>query len=276
MKILKHALAAGLVFCAGASAFMNENGVIPGLFQVEANFDYVSYRNAYSDGDHASLGKDASQMNLMPTVRFRPLDGLEFSFGYPVRNDDDFKNATGFWGPILGIKYGSPSSAGFFDLVFPSGSKKLLGNGDNPQPVLVFGFTDVFGGRSSFDVRLHSWYWLDLNENSADKMLFLIRPEFSTGAVRIGIGLPIEFYFGSDSHGWIDNAPGHVRAQGLTADDDDLGYAGDISIEPKVLIKLGKLELEPGFSVPIAKFSNKEAVLYYGYTISMAARVNLF
>ncbi|MFA6623617.1 MAG: hypothetical protein WCS54_05845, partial [Fibrobacteraceae bacterium] len=72
------------------------------------------------------------------------------------------------------------------------------------------------------------------------------------------------------------NAPGHVRAQGLTADDNDLGYAGDISIEPKVLIKLGKLELEPGFSVPIAKFSNKEAVLYYGYTISMAARVNLF
>lgn len=261
MNTLKHTLAAGLLLCAGASAFMNENGVIPGLFQVEANFDYVSYQNAYSDGEKATLNKDGSQLNLMPTVRLRPVDGLEFSFSYPVREDDDIKDATGFWGPILGIKYGSPSSAGFFNLVFPSGSKKLLGNGDNPQPVLVFGFTDVFGGRSSFDVRLHSWYWLDLNENSADKMLFLIRPEFSTGIVRIGIGLPIEFYFGSDSNGWIDNAPGHIRSFGSTTDDSDLGYAGDISIEPKVLIKLGMLELEPGFSVPIAKFSNKEAVL---------------
>ena len=119
-------------------------------------------------------------MNLMPigcaSVRWTALN----FFGYPSANDDDFKTRL-VWGPILGIKYGNRIPRAFRPRV-PFRFQKLLGNGDSPQPVLVFGFTDVFGGGGLADVRLHfTWYWLDKNENSADKMLFPIRPEFSTG-----------------------------------------------------------------------------------------------
>ncbi|MCK9182152.1 MAG: hypothetical protein M0P13_04635 [Fibrobacteraceae bacterium] len=261
-----------LSFCTSLFAMMNEYGVISSNLEVELSGYGVFYRNYYSNGHKSSLSDSAedSQLNLMPTIRVRPVRGLEFNFSYPIR-DDGLKNSTGFWGPILGFKYGSPSSAGFFNLVFPAGAKNLLGNGESPEPALIFGGTKFFGGESKFGIRIHSWYFWDFNEHSADELYFLVRPEFNFGQIRVGVGFPFELYL-ANSTSWIDNTPGHVRALGGSDDDDEFGYAMNISIEPKVTIDLGALSVEPYFSFPLWRYTNKSALLYTGYTLGVAAR----
>jgi hypothetical protein len=269
-----------IISCLVASAFgfgmINEYGMIPQKLQLDLDGNSVFYRNMHADGDDYSLESDSreSQWNLMPAVRFQIVNGLELSLMYPIR-DDGLKNSTGFWGPVFGIKYGSVNSVGFFDIVFPSGAKDLLGNGEELEPALVFGGTSFYGGAgSAFGVRIHSWYFWDFNEYSADKLYFLIRPEYDLGNVRIGLGFPMEFCFGNDGD-WIDNTPGHVRGAGET-EDGEIGYAGAISIEPKLTFHLNALEIEPSFSIPLWKFSGKNAVLLYGFTMGVSTRLNLF
>lgn len=269
-KILACAIVA--LSCSSAFAMMNEYGVISSMFQVELTAYGSFYRSAYHDGDDYDISDETSQLNLLPTIRFRPVRGLEFSFTYPIR-DDGMKDVTGVWGPILGLKYGSQSSAGFIDFVFPAGSKKLLGNGENPSPALVFGGTNFYGNWESFGVRLHSWYFWDFNKRSADELYLLIRPEFNFGMIRVGLGFPFEFQFGSDNT-WISNAPGNVRAEGYgSKDGDEFGYTMSFSIEPKVTIDLGKISVEPYFSIPIWEYTNDAAVLYDGWTLGCAARL---
>ena len=116
------AIALFAVLSSSAYAMMNEYGVISKTFQVDLNAYGVFYRSVFHDDNDADLSDDAeeSQLNLMPTIRVSPARGIEFSFSYPIR-DDGMKSVTGVWGPILGFKYGSPSSAGFIDFVFPAG-----------------------------------------------------------------------------------------------------------------------------------------------------------
>ncbi len=260
-----------LVVSVAASAWagFNEYGVIRSTFAVELDAYGAFYRTAYYDGDNASLDDEESQLNLLPTIRIRPVRGLEFSFTYPVR-DDGMKDATGVWGPILGFKYGSPSSAGFVSFVFPAGSKKLLGNGDKPSPALIFGGSSLYGNPESFGVRLHSWYFWDFNDYSGDELYFLVRPEFDFGMIRVGLGFPFEFLFGSDD-AWISNAPGNVRAVGYSSD-GDFGYTMSISIEPKVTIRLGTFDVEPYFSIPLWEYTNESAVLVDGFTLGASVR----
>lgn len=257
---------------SSAFALMNEYGVIRSTFQLELSAYGAFYRTGFHDGDDYSLSEKESQLNLMPTIRVRPVRGLEFNFTYPIR-DDGLKNATGVWGPILGLKYGSPSSAGFLEFVFPSGSKKLLGNGDSPAPALVFGGTSLYGNPESFGVRLHSWYFWDFNDYSADELYFLVRPEFDFGMLRVGIGFPFEFLFGNDTY-WGSNTPGNVRATGY-GDEDDFGYTMSISIEPKVTVRLGKFDVEPYFSIPLWEYTNSSALLIDGFTMGCAARFRI-
>lgn len=258
------------LLCPSAYSMWNEYGVIPSTFEVELSAYGAFYRSAYHDGDDASLSDKESQLNLIPTIRVRPVKGLEFNFSYPIR-DDGLKNSTGTWGPMLGLKYGGPSSAGFLEFVFPAGDKKLLGNGENPSPALVFGGTNFYGSWESFGVRLHSWYFWDFNKYSADELYFLVRPEFNFGMIRLGLGFPFEFLFGSDD-AWVSNTPGNVRAVGYT-DEDEFGYTMTISIEPKVTINLGKFDVEPYFSIPLWEYTNDAAVLLDGFTLGCAMRV---
>lgn len=254
---------------SSAYSMWNEFGVIPSTFEVELNAYGAFYRSIYHDGDDHSLSDKESQLNLVPTVRIRPVKGLEFNFSYPVR-DDGLKNSTGTWGPMLGLKYGGASSAGFLEFVFPAGDKKLLGNGENPSPALVFGGTNFYGSWESFGVRLHSWYFWDFNKYSADELYFLVRPEFNFGMIRLGLGFPFEFQFGSDA-AWVSNTPGNVRAIGYT-DDDEFGYTMTISIEPKVTVAIGKFDVEPYFSIPLWEYTNDAALLFDGFTLGCALR----
>lgn len=256
-----------LMYASGYSMW-NEDGVISSTFAVELNVKGAFYRSFYYDGDNSSLSDDKSQLNLIPTIRIRPVSGLEFNFSYPFR-DDDYKNSTGVWGPMLGIKYGGPSSAGFLEFVFPAGDKDLLGNGETPRPALVFGGSSFYGNRESFGVRLHYWYFWDFNKHSADEVYFLVRPEFDFGMIRLGVGFPFEFQFANSSR-WVSNTPGNVRAAGI---DDDFGYTMAISIEPKVTVDLGRFDVEPYFSIPLWEYTDENAALYDGFTLGCAFRV---
>ena len=258
------------LLCPSAYSMWNENGVIPSTFEVELSAYGAFYRSAYHDGDDASLSDKESQLNLVPTIRVRPVKGLEFNFSYPLR-DDGLKNSTGTWGPMLGLKYGGPSSAGFLEFVFPAGDKKLLGNGENPSPALVFGGTNFYGSWELVCVRPPSGDFWDFNKYSADELYFLVRPEFNFGMIRLGLGFPFEFLFGSDD-AWVSNTPGNVRAVGYT-DEDEFGYTMTISIEPKVTINLGKFDVEPYFSIPLWEYTNDAAVLLDGFTLGCAMRV---
>ena len=82
-----------LLACPSAFSMWNEYGVIPSTFEVELNAYGAFYRSAYHDGDDRSLSDKESQLNLVPTVRIRPVKGLEFNFSYPIR-DDGLKNST--------------------------------------------------------------------------------------------------------------------------------------------------------------------------------------
>ena len=259
-----------LAFSALGLAWNNEFGVIPKTFQVQLSGNTVLYSNLYHDGDKASLDETYLQLNLIPTIRVSPVRGIEFNFSYPFRSDEDMKDATGFWGPILGIKYGSPSSAGFLNFVFPAGSKNLLGNGENPSPALIFGGTSFYGNWESFGIRLHSWYFWDFNEHSADELLFLIRPELNLGLIQIGLGFPFEWIFGNSS-AWISNTPGTVRAIG---GGEDFEYVMVFSIQPKAVIDLGKIKVEPYFSIPLWKYTSKHAFMYYSFTRGVDAKLN--
>lgn len=270
-KLLKSYLVLALL-SVNAFAFINEQGVINGLLQVDISAKYGHYSSFYSDGETGDI-KSSMQFDLYPVIRLRPVQGFEFSLGLPLREDDDMKEATGIWGPILGIKYGHQNSAGFFDIILPYGAKDILGLNKEPQPVLILGGTSVYGSES-FAVRLHTYYWWDFNDYSADQFFFLVRPEFTLAGFRFGLGFPIEFYFGSD-YTWISSAPGVVRASGHSAN-ESLGYSGAISIAPSVLVPIGMFEVEPTFSIPIAKFSNSPANIMYGFTIGCTVRINLF
>ena len=266
------AIALFAVLSSSAYAMMNEYGVISKTFQVDLNAYGVFYRSVFHDDNDADLSDDAeeSQLNLMPTIRVSPARGIEFSFSYPIR-DDGMKSVTGVWGPILGFKYGSPSSAGFIDFVFPAGSKKLLGNGEKPSPALIFGGSNFYGDWKSFGVRLHSWYFWDFNDRSSDELYVLIRPEFNFGTIRVGLGFPFEFLYGSDG-GFISNTPCNVRTQGYSGK-DEFGYTMSVGIEPKVTVNLGLIEVEPYFHIPIWEYTNDAANLYYGYTLGCAAHL---
>ena len=277
MNLISRITLLSLLAVAFGFGMMNEYGVIPKMLQLDVYGDYVSYDKGYYDKDDYNLNDstDESQINLMPTIRFRIVKGLELSLMYPIR-DDGLKNSTGVWGPVFGIKYGSSTSAGFFEIVFPAGAHDLLGNGEDPQPALVFGGTNFYGGAASaFGVRIHSWYFWDFNDASADKLYFLLRPEYDLGNVRIGLGFPMEFYFGSD-YDWIDNTPGRVRAIGKDTGEDEFGYAGVISVEPKLTFQVSSFEIEPSFSIPLWKFAGESTTLLYGFTMSVSARMNLF
>lgn len=257
-------------------AWENEYGVIQKMFQVELNGNINFYNSQYYDGDKSDLEDEETQTNVIPTIRVRPVRGIEFNFTYPFR-DDGMKDGTGFWGPIVGFKYGGSSSAGFLQFVFPAGAKKLLGNnggnGEKPSPALIFGGTNFFGNWESFGIRLHSWYFMDFNDNSADELFILLRPEINFGMIRIGVGFPFEFLFANSSV-WISNTPGTIRAAGLSLEDDDFGYVMAFSIQPKVIINLGKIDLEPFFSIPLWKYTNSSAMMAYGFTLGMDAKIN--